>query len=246
MRFLAQSMGNRINSSVNRFTSAAILWDDAPGNHAGMKARIGKLLIKVSPGLNNRVVMVTFLSAPATQESLTDSTSYPYIAFIGIPTDILRHDNQKTGRTRIWCCTHLVVLLEFLWALKQTIEHRVNLLQHDTVIVLHRILAKNLLHYLPMISPYYSVSHETDVVLHAHPEEVWVIFLVTRFDHGSRAILQFLDRKYRSVWVHRRPFFKQLLCVLQIVQDEDMATKSACMNDATYDSYVNKGTEQFV
>ena len=96
MRALAQSMGTFITSSVNRFTSAATLWDDAPGNHAGMKARMGKVLIMLAPGNNSGEPKMILLSALAMQGSSIDSTSYPYIVFIGIETDSLHNDNQKT------------------------------------------------------------------------------------------------------------------------------------------------------
>src|ERR1700735_5240192 len=99
MRILAQSMGARTISSVKRFTSAASFWDVAPGNHAGMKARIGKILIKVAPGNTKRTAILVLLSALITQGSSTDSTSYPYIVFIRIETDNLRCDCQKAGRT---------------------------------------------------------------------------------------------------------------------------------------------------
>jgi hypothetical protein len=97
--FLAQSMGICIACSVNLFTSAATLRDNAPRNHAGMKARIGKILIMLAPGTNNGIAKRILSQAVATQGLSRDSTSYPYIVFIGIDIDNLPQNNQKSGTT---------------------------------------------------------------------------------------------------------------------------------------------------
>ena len=89
MLILAQSMGAWKTSFVNRLTSAKSLGDDAPGNQAGMKASIGNKLIKDAFGTRNSSPRVTLLSAPVTNGSSIDITSYPYIVFIGIETDNL-------------------------------------------------------------------------------------------------------------------------------------------------------------
>ena len=51
-------------------------------------------------------------------------------------------------------------------------EHRMNLLRHDIVIVLDGLFAKMFLAYLPPIPPSFSVSHEPEIVIPVHPEEV--------------------------------------------------------------------------
>jgi hypothetical protein len=56
--------------------------------------------------------------------------------------------------------THLVVVLEFIRAFEASIEHRVNILQCDAMIVLDHILVKFLVKTLPKVLPSCSVLQE--------------------------------------------------------------------------------------